>query len=309
MSTRVCRRRRLLLGSFGLLLGTVNVVHGTWSKDLTLEVFTRARAFQPGEAILLTIVPSRPLATLEGTAFDHSVIVWEDTASRWHGLAGIPLETIAGASAITLQAKSLDGETTSSDVPLTVTTATFETRHLKVAERFVDPPKAMIPRITKESETLAAIFANAQPERIWRGVFRRPVPGRSTSSFGRLSVLNGVSRGRHQGADFRATTGTPVVAPNAGRIALVADHYFSGRTVVIDHGGGLLSLFAHFSRVAVKTGELVKAGDQLGDAGATGRVTGPHVHWAVRLRGLSVDPLSLMAALDALGEKPAKSFQ
>jgi murein DD-endopeptidase MepM/ murein hydrolase activator NlpD len=124
-----------------------------------------------------------------------------------------------------------------------------------------------------------------------------------------LSVLNGVSRGRHQGADFRATTGTPVVAPNAGRIALVADHYFSGRTVVIDHGGGLLSLFAHFSRVAVKTGELVKAGDQLGDAGATGRVTGPHVHWAVRLRGLSVDPLSLMAALDALGEKPAKSFQ
>jgi murein DD-endopeptidase MepM/ murein hydrolase activator NlpD len=194
-------------------------------------------------------------------------------------------------------------------VPLTVTTATFETRHLKVAERFVDPPKAMIPRITKESETLAAIFANSQPERIWRGVFRRPVPGRSTSSFGRLSVLNGVSRGRHQGADFRATTGTPVVAPNAGRIALVADHYFSGRTVVIDHGGGLLSLFAHFSRVAVKTGELVKAGDQLGDAGATGRVTGPHVHWAVRLRGLSVDPLSLMAALDALGEKPAKSFQ
>jgi murein DD-endopeptidase MepM/ murein hydrolase activator NlpD len=176
---------------------------------------------------------------------------------------------------------------------------------MKVAEQFVNPPKSMMPRITKESETLATVFASSQPQRIWRGAFRQPVPGQSTSSFGRLSVLNGVSRGRHQGADFRAATGTSVAAPNAGRIALVGNHYFSGRTVVIDHGGGLLSLFAHFSRVSVKAGMVVNAGEQLGEAGATGRVTGPHVHWTVRLQGVAIDPLSLIAALDGFEEGAA----
>ena len=296
--------RKLWLCVLSLLLCVGSLGRVTSADDLTLEVAPRARALQPGEAILLTITPSRPLASLEGAGFDHAAAVWQDSASRWYALTGIPLDTTPGAATITLKATSLDGESTISTVPLTIATAAFETRRLKVAERFVNPPKAMIPRITKESETLAAVFANSQPERIWRSGFRRPVPGQSTSSFGRLSVLNGVSRGRHQGADFRAATGTPVVAPNAGRIVLVADHYFSGQTVIIDHGGGLLSLFAHFSRVAVTPGIVVQAGDRLGDAGATGRVTGPHVHWAVRLQGLTVDPLSLIAALDTLEERP-----
>jgi len=294
--------RKLWLVVLGLLLCVGSVGRVATVDDLTLEVASRARALQPGEAILLTVTPSHPLASLEGAGFDHAAAVWQDGA-RWFALTGIPLETTPGAATIALKATSLDGESTTSTVPLTIATAAFETRRLKVAERFVNPPKSMIPRITREAETLAAIFANSQPERIWRNGFRRPVPGQSTSSFGRLSVLNGVSRGRHQGADFRAATGTPVVAPNAGRIVLVANHYFSGQTVIIDHGGGLLSLFAHFSRVAVTPGIMVKTGDRLGDAGATGRVTGPHVHWAVRLQGLTVDPLSLIAALDGLDER------
>ena len=302
MSTSKRVRRALPIVSILLVHA---IAHADQSSALTLDVSTWARALKPGEAILVTVNPSRPLASLEGRAFDHAVSAWRQNDSRWLVLIAIPLDTTAGATTITLSAKAVDGDAASSTVPLTISAATFETRHLKVDPRFVDPPKSMLPRIARESEALAAAFANSLPERLWRGEFRRPVPGRATSSFGRLSVLNGVERGRHQGADFGAATGTPVLAPNAGKIALVGNHYFSGQTVVIDHGGGLLSLFAHFSRVAVKPGETIATGQKLGDAGATGRVTGPHVHWAVRLHGITVDPLSLIAAVDRIADKPA----
>jgi murein DD-endopeptidase MepM/ murein hydrolase activator NlpD len=117
-----------------------------------------------------------------------------------------------------------------------------------------------------------------------------------------LTVLNGKPRGRHQGADFRAASGTPVVAPNAGRVVLAEDLYFSGNTVVIDHGLGMFSLLAHLSRIDVSAGRDVARDDVLGASGATGRVTGPHLHWALRMSEFSVDPLSLVAVLSTLKE-------
>ena len=115
-------------------------------------------------------------------------------------------------------------------------------------------------------------------------------------------MLNGSPRGRHQGADFRAASGTPVVAPNAGRVVLAEDLYFSGNTIVLDHGLGMFSLLAHLSRIDVTAGQDVARGALLGISGATGRVTGPHLHWALRLSEFSVDPLSVVAALSDLKE-------
>jgi murein DD-endopeptidase MepM/ murein hydrolase activator NlpD len=132
---------------------------------------------------------------------------------------------------------------------------------------------------------------------LWHGQFDAPVPGTATSSFGRLTITNGKPAGRHQGADFRAATGTPVKAPNAGRVVLAQDLYFAGNTVIIDHGLGVFSLLAHLSRIAVRPGEIVARGDVVGESGATGRVTGPHLHWAVRLGDISVDPIALISVL------------
>jgi murein DD-endopeptidase MepM/ murein hydrolase activator NlpD len=180
---------------------------------------------------------------------------------------------------------------------LPVEPASFATRRLRVNPRFVDPPASAAARIAREAKALAALFAQATPQRFWDGPFEPPVPGEPTSSFGRLTILNGRRGSRHLGADFRAPTGTPVRAPNAGAVVLADDYYFSGNTIVLDHGGGLFSLFAHLSRMAVPSGTRVARGDFLGEAGATGRVTGPHLHWAVRLRGDSVDPLALLELL------------
>jgi murein DD-endopeptidase MepM/ murein hydrolase activator NlpD len=152
-------------------------------------------------------------------------------------------------------------------------------------------------RSAADSKAMADVFAGVSPERLWQGPFLTPVPGAATSSFGRLSVMNGESRGRHLGADFRAGEGTPVRAPNGGRVALAQNLYFAGNTVIVDHGLGLFSLVAHLSRIDVEVGEMVTGGDQLGLSGSTGRVTGPHLHWAIRMGPQSVDPEALMAAL------------
>jgi murein DD-endopeptidase MepM/ murein hydrolase activator NlpD len=110
--------------------------------------------------------------------------------------------------------------------------------------------------------------------------------------------LNGEVRSIHAGVDFRAAAGTPVRAPAGGRVALAADHYFAGTLVIIDHGLGLFSFLAHLSSLSVTEGQEVGRGEVIGLSGATGRVTGPHLHWSVRLPGARVDPLSVMALFE-----------
>jgi len=178
----------------------------------------------------------------------------------------------------------------------------FETRRLRVQERFANPPPVESQRIAQEATLLATIFQQSHAARLWRGPFTLPVAGPPTSSFGRRTVMNGEPRGQHQGTDFRAAEGTPVWAPNAGIVALAADLYFTGNTVILDHGLGLFSVFAHLARVTVRKGVFVSRGDLVGEAGATGRVTGPHLHWAVRLGEVALDPLSLISALHGVIE-------
>ena len=124
------------------------------------------------------------------------------------------------------------------------------------------------------------------------------MPGQATSAFGSRSVFNGQPRNPHSGADFRAAEGTPIAAPNAGKVVLTGDTYFSGGSVILDHGWGLYSYFAHLSKILVEEGDLIELGQVVGRAGATGRVTGPHLHWTLRLCGARVDPLSVIEILE-----------
>ena len=128
------------------------------------------------------------------------------------------------------------------------------------------------------------------------------MPQAANSRFGTRSIYNGSARSAHGGADFLSPSGTPVQAPNAGRVAIARDLYFTGNTVVIDHGLGLFSMLAHLSAIDAREGDSVSAGQVVGRVGATGRVTGPHLHWAVRAAGARVDPLAVLALLGS--EKP-----
>jgi murein DD-endopeptidase MepM/ murein hydrolase activator NlpD len=264
---------------------------------LTLRVTTRARAVRQGEVVLATVTPSRPIATIDADAFAASIGFWPTADGRtWQGLVGIPVDAEVGRRELVIRATTADHISGVVRFPLQVTKAAFATRKLTVAPEFVDPPASEIDRILAEQKQLETLFLTTRPGRLWNGSWALPVPGTPTSSFGRQTILNGMPRGRHQGADFRAGSGTPIHAPNAGEVVLAEPLYFSGNTVIVDHGDGLYSLFAHLSKTSVAAGAHVARGDLLGQVGATGRVTGPHLHWAVRLHNVSVDPLSLVYA-------------
>lgn len=266
-----------------------------------LAVRYQGTAVRQGEVTALIVNAPAAVTAVGGSAFGRQVRFWPVGDGRWHALLGAPVDIAPGAYDIEVHAASPEAAV-SAKATVTVAPKEYETRRLRVAQRFVNPPAEEIGRIQEEARLLAAVFGESAPERLWSGAFVVPVDGAPTSSFGRLTILNGRPNGRHQGADFRATAGTPIVAPNAGRIVLAAALYFAGNTVVVDHGLGLFSLFAHLSHADVTPGQVIARGDRIGTAGATGRVTGPHVHWAVRLDALSVDPLSMMTAAADLPE-------
>ena len=215
----------------------------------------------------------------------------------WQGLIGIDLETTPDDYSLNLTGSTVAGLPVEATYPLRVLDKEFPTRRLTVQEKFVNPPQEELDRIQRESKRVREIFAALNPERIWHSSFQSPVPGAPTSGFGKRSILNGQPRSPHTGTDFDADEGTPVKSPNTGKVILVSPLYYSGNTVILDHGQGLYSYFAHLSRFAVVEGDRVSPGELVGYVGATGRVTGPHLHWTVRLNGTRIDPLSLIAIL------------
>lgn len=263
-----------------------------------LVITHHARALQPGELVLIEARVATPAARVRGRAFEKSFDLYPaGSPDTWHGLVGIDLDVRPGTVPVMVEAIAPDGSTVRQRHDLVIEPKQFPTRRLTVAEEFVNPPADEIERIQREARQVAAIFARVTSKRLWSGPFERPVPGAATSSFGKRSILNGQPRSPHSGTDFQGTTGTPVKAPNAGHVVLAANLYFSGNVVILDHGQGLYSYFGHLSRMAVAEGEDVAQGDLLGEVGATGRVTGPHLHWTVRVHGARVDALSLLSVL------------
>lgn len=244
---------------------------------------------------MLEVRASEPFASVRATVFGSTIRFFAVTADGlWRGLVGIDLTADAGIHPVSLVATMADGSAIRRDYTLAVEPKEFPTRQLTVAPSFVNPPAEVLDRIQREAQRVAAIFRVSSDERLWSRGFLEPVPGDATSSFGRRSVFNGQPRSPHSGTDFRAAEGTLVRAPSGGRVVLTGDQYFSGQVVILDHGWGLYSYFAHLSSIDVTEGDIVSPGTVIGNVGATGRVTGPHLHWTVRLNEARVDPLSLM---------------
>jgi len=184
-----------------------------------------------------------------------------------------------------------------------------ERRHLSVARRdwqvqrieglpgaMVTPPPDVLDRIRRERERIAALRRVDSPENFFASGFLWPAQGRISGVFGSQRILNGQPRAPHLGLDIAAPTGTPVLAMAAGRVLLAAELYFTGNTVILDHGHGVQSLHAHLSRMDVVEGEAVAQRQRIGAIGATGRVTGPHLHLGLNWFETAVDPRPLLPA-------------
>jgi murein DD-endopeptidase MepM/ murein hydrolase activator NlpD len=217
---------------------------------------------------------------------------YDEREQIWRALIGIDLDTKAGAYRLQIRRDAGAGAVTRR---LNIVPKQFRVRRLRVPGGFVDPPPEALAQIAQDSASLTEAYARVTP-RQWSGPFVLPVDGDPTSNFGTRSYYNGQRRSPHAGVDFVGEPGTPVRAANRGRVVVSAPMYFTGNTIVIDYGDRLFSVFAHLSELHAKVGDTVEPTTIVGLVGATGRVTGPHLHWSVRLNGARVDPLSLVAA-------------
>lgn len=211
-------------------------------------------------------------------------------------VVGIDVETRPGAHPWRVAVIEGGGIPRTAGGRLVIDRRPFSVQRLTLPSAMVDLDPPTERRAALEREALVTLYRTITPERLWRGRFTRPVASMEPpTGFGARRILNGRPRAPHTAVDYTAPGGTPVVAANSGRVAMVADFFFLGRLIVLDHGLGLYTLYSHLDSAAVGVGDHVDRGQLIGTVGATGRATGPHLHWGVQLGGARLDPLALLA--------------
>lgn len=241
-------------------------------------------------------VSGEELEEIEGSLQNRSIAFFPTQAGVYFALLGVDLEQKPGPLEITVRVKSKEKEKWERSVPLRIKKKAFAREELAVPPSFDRIDEATRKRIEKERETLDRLWALATPRRLWEGSFLQPLSGGISSPFGLRRVINGYPRSPHGGVDLKASLGADVRAANHGRVVLREEFFFSGKSIVLDHGGGLFTMYFHLSDFAVEQEGLVRQGDVIGWAGMSGRVTGPHLHWGARLNGARVDPFELLNA-------------
>jgi hypothetical protein len=245
-----------------------------------------------GSLVIIAVTPAAgaTLAGLRGTLAGEPLHFEPDGAGGMRALGAIPLgaeDSVAGV---------VETDGTSRPFVLPVRPRVGRNERLRTADRFVQPPdSALEVRLAAErAATRAVMTATHQRARLWTAPFGRPRPGVVRSAFGTARVFNGVVQSRHRGTDLAGRRGDPVRAAARGIVALVAEHYYAGNSVWLDHGAGLLTAYLHLDTAFVAVGDTVEPGRVLGRVGATGRVTAPHLHWSAAYGGIAVDPMDLL---------------
>jgi murein DD-endopeptidase MepM/ murein hydrolase activator NlpD len=247
-----------------------------------------------GQAFAMSFPAEPGLAGITVRWSGHQVPFFK-SGDRWLAIVGVDLDSRPGDHAVDVTFSYEDGSTRMVREPVLVNAGDYPTTRLEVEDRYVELSPEDQARADREAAETSAIYDTFTPRRYWAEPFAVPVVGaKDGRNFGHRRVFNDQPRAPHSGADLRASTGTPIQAANRGRVVLAKELFFSGNAVYVDHGYGLYTTYLHLSKIDVKVGDIVERGQQLGLAGATGRVTGAHLHWGVRLLDARVDPFSLV---------------
>jgi murein DD-endopeptidase MepM/ murein hydrolase activator NlpD len=239
-----------------------------------------------GEIVVVKVPTDDSATTVQGTFFGRSIRFFPDPRldepKGFVGLLGIDLQDEPGTHELTVELKAGEQSRTVR-YSVTVVKEKFHVEHLTLPKDKVDLDDKSLARWKAEQEQVKTALASDSPERLWQPSFVEPVNGRRTGIFGSVRIMNGQPRNPHNGEDISAPLGTDVVATNDGVVR-----------ITVDHGLGFYSMYFHLSEVLVKDGDHVKAGQIIGKVGASGRATGPHLHWGVKLNGARVNPYALL---------------
>lgn len=249
-----------------------------------------------GSLVLTEVLGPKTLPQFSSEWDGHEMPLWQEnpTSGTLHGLLGIDLEKAPGTYEWKVSWPGAGGDAEVCSVTITVRAGKFPTERLKVDPQFVQPNPEQEKQAEEDQKKMRAIYDTVTPERLWQGKFRLPLKNvTSGGNFGRRRILNGEPRSPHAGVDFPAAAGTAVFASQSGRVVLAEGLYYSGNTVVVDHGYGIYTMYAHLSRIGVQAGQMVKMGEELGKVGATGRVTGPHLHWGLTINHARVNAMQI----------------
>jgi hypothetical protein len=250
-----------------------------------------------GTLLLAEVLAAKAMPEVKAEWNGRAMALWVEGTSikTLHGLLGVDLEKPTGKYEWKLSWADKEGNPVSCSSFVTVRNGKFPTEQLKVEKQFVQPDPEQQKRAEADQKKMRAIFDTTTPERLWDGAFHLPLKGVATGgNFGRRRVLNGQARSPHAGVDFPALKGTPVFAAQRGKVVVAEELYYSGNTVVIDHGYGIYTLYAHLSEIDVKAGDPVENNAEIGKVGATGRVTGPHLHWGLTVQHARVNAMQIV---------------
>ena len=278
-----------------------------------------ASSASQGSLLLLQVLSRKPLSEVTAEWNSKNVPFWQvpdhgganssqaAASDLRQAILGVDLEKAPGAYPLLVHVQATGGKPETCTLQIPIRAGKFATERLQVGKQFVEPSPEQIQRANEERDELRAIFDQVTPEKLWDGDFRVPLDGVTTGgNFGKRRVLNGQPGSPHSGVDFPAVTGTPVHAAQNGRVALAQDLFFSGNTVVVDHGLGIYTFYGHLSEIDVKVGDELKSGQVLGRVGATGRVTGPHLHWGLTVERARVNGLQLVKLFEAVSATPIR---
>jgi murein DD-endopeptidase MepM/ murein hydrolase activator NlpD len=249
-------------------------------------------------------IPGAGLRAVEGRMEKTTIPFFASGNGSYTAVVGADLEAKPGLVTLVVTGTTLDGLRRDSQILLRVRAKPFKKESFSVAKEFDQLSPEALEKIRQDQEQFSRAFMTSAPERLWEGRFLSPVSSEVSSPFGYRRVINGIPRAPHTGVDLRAVLGSDVFAANHGRVVLLGDFFFSGYSLVLDHGAGLYTMYFHLSEFKVETGSLVRKGDVIGLSGMSGRVTGPHLHWGARLNGARIDPFELLHKLGHAEESP-----
>jgi murein DD-endopeptidase MepM/ murein hydrolase activator NlpD len=252
------------------------------------------RSFEPGEPVLF-VLKSREVLAVSLHFLGKTFILKPDASGREPlAFLGIDLDVKPGTYPLDILAERKDGSLEGFHREIAVSGKTFPSQKMWVAREFVTPPRSEEERIKREAEIVGLVYSLSAPEWLGDGDFMAPHPAKAWPNFGQRRLMNNVLSSIHGGVDLQVPRGEPIRAVNRGRVVLASPLYLSGNSVIIDHGLGIFSFYGHLSRLLVKRGEMVQKGTVIGKCGSTGRSTGPHLHWSMRVSDSRVDPFAML---------------
>jgi len=263
-------------------------------------VWPERLAMAQGEIIEVKVA-GKGLLSVEGRMGEEPIPFFQVDTRSFSALVGADLEAKPGPVRLILEATTQAGRVEKKDMVLRIQSKTFPKESFTVSAEFERLSDEVLERIRREREQFSQAFSASSRQRLWEGLFVEPLAGEISSPFGLRRIINGARRSPHTGTDLRALMGTPVLAANHGQVVLRGDFFYSGKSLVLNHGGGLFTMYFHLSELRAENQALVRKGDVIALSGMSGRVTGPHLHWGARINNARVDPFQLIAKISTSG--------